>query len=230
MKSAGLRCSIVILLLLFAIPASLSLAQSEQKASDKKEEEPVIAPDVAVVINERTLNGFLAAVGPVSGKDKYEAVGTRGDYTYTVRNPRIEIDPDKAQFAADASIKVGPFNYKTAAKGAVEVKYSKETNRVSVKVLKANVEIYTKLFGKKIRLDNIDISKFYRVEFEFAGPQPIQESVQVTLPDGSVRTLYISIKDQAMKLEQDQIVVTSNIVFSDAPPVKDEEPPKGESK
>jgi hypothetical protein len=45
-----------------------------------------------------------------------------------------------------------------------------------------------------------------------------------------VRTLYISIKDQAMKLEQDQIVVTSNIVFSDAPPVKDEEPPKGESK
>jgi hypothetical protein len=230
MKSAGLRRSIVILLLLFGIPASLSLAQSDQKASDKKEEVPVIAPDVSVVINERTLNGFLAAVGPVSGKDKFEAAGTKGDYTYTVRNPRIEIDPGMALFAADTSVKVGPFNYKTAAKGSVEVKYSKETNRISVKVLKANVEIYTKLFGKKIRLDNIDISKYYRVEFEFAGPQPVQESVQVTLPDGSVKTLYISIKDQAMKLEQDQIVVTSNIVFSDTPPVKDEKPPNGESK
>jgi hypothetical protein len=180
------------------------------------------APDATVAIHERTLNNFLAAVGPVSGKGKFEVAGSKSEYTWTVRNPRIEVAADKAEFIADASVKVGPVNYRSDAKGAVEVKYDTADNRISVKVLKADFEVYTKILRKKIHIATVDVSKFYRPEFEFAGPQPMQESVTVEMADGSVKTVYISTKDQTLHLEEGRIVVASSLVFSDKPPVKEE--------
>ena len=177
-------------------------------------------PDATVIVNQSTLNGFLNAAGPMSGTDKYSVLGAKGDYTWTVQNARIELKPNQAQFSADASVKVGPFNYGSVATGDVEIKYNPETNRISVKVLRASFEVYTKVFGKKIHISDVDLSRFYRPEFEFAGPQPVQSSVAVTLPNNTTKTIYISMINQSMKIEQNQISVTSNLKFSDQPPTK----------
>jgi len=133
-------------------------------------------PDAVVIVRQSTLNGFFDAVGPVSGKAPYNVLGMKGEYTGTVKNARIQLKPNAADFTADASVKVGPFEYGSVANGDVEIKYHQETNRISVKVLKASFEVYTKFFGKKIHLGDVDISKFYRPEFEFVGPQPVQPS------------------------------------------------------
>jgi hypothetical protein len=177
-------------------------------------------PDAVVIVRQSTLNGFFDAVGPVSGKAPYNVLGMKGEYTWTVKNARIQLKPNAADFTADASVKVGPFEYGSVANGDVEIKYHQETNRISVKVLKASFEVYTKFFGKKMHLGDVDISRFYRPEFEFAGPQPVQPSVLVALPGDQSKTVYITPFNQNLRVEQDQIVVTSNLKFSDQPPPK----------
>ena len=177
-------------------------------------------PDAVVIVRQSTLNGFFDAVGPVSGKAPYNVLGMKGEYTWTVKNARIQLKPNAAGFTADASVKVGPFEYGSVANGDVEIKYHQETNRISVKVLKASFEVYTKFFGKKMHLGDVDISRFYRPEFEFAGPQPVQPSVLVALPGDQSKTVYITPFNQNLRVEQDQIVVTSNLKFSDQPQPK----------
>ena len=182
-------------------------------------------PDAVVIVRQSTLNGFLTAVGPVSGKAPYDVLGIKGEYTWEVKNAHIDLKPNAAAFAADASVKVGFFSYGSVANGEVEIKYHQETNRISVKVLKASFEVYTKIFGKKIHLGDVDISKFYRPEFEFAGPQPVQPSVLVTLPGDKSKTVYITPYNQNLRVEQEQIVVTSSLQFSDQPPQPAPAPP-----
>jgi hypothetical protein len=173
--------------------------------------------DASVIIHQNTLNGFLTAVGPINGKDKYDVLGTKGEYTWTLRNARIELHPNQARFIADADVKTGPFSYSSQASGEVEVLYHPESNRISVKVLHATVEVYFKLLGTKIHVADIDAARFYKPEFEFAGPQPIQASVDVALPDSTKKKIYIKPIAQDLHIEQDQIVVTSRLAFADHP-------------
>jgi hypothetical protein len=172
-------------------------------------------PDATVLVNQSTLNGFLSAVGPVSGQDHFNVLGMKGTYTWEVKNARIELHPGTAKFIADASVKVGPIQYGNVANGDVEVKYNQELNRIKVKVLKATFEVYTKIFGKKVHIADVDVSKFYRPEFEFAGPTPVQPSVTIELPGGNTKTIFITPVAQNLRIEENQIVVTSNLKFSD---------------
>ena len=173
--------------------------------------------DAAVIVHQSTLNKFLNAVGPISGTEQFSVLGIHGDYTWSLKNARIELKPNQALFIADANVKIGPLSYGSVASGDVEVRYHPETNRIAMKVLKAEFEVYTKIFGKKIHITNVDAAKFYRPQFEFAGPQPVQPQVDVALPGGAKKTIFIAPVSQDLHLEQDQIVVTSQLVFSDHP-------------
>jgi len=173
--------------------------------------------DASVIIHQNTLNSFFNAIGPITGKDHYNVLGSKGDYTWTLRNATIELHPDQARFVADADIKVGPFGYSSKASGDVEVLYHPESNRISVKVLHATVEVYFKIFGAKIHITDIDAARYYKPEFEFSGPQPIQASVDIALPDGTKKTIFIKPVKQNLRIEQDQILVTSRLAFADQP-------------
>jgi hypothetical protein len=175
-------------------------------------------PDATVVVHQNTLNGFFNAIGPVSGTEPYNVLGMKGNYEWTLEHARIELRPDQAKFIADAHIKIGPLSYGSVANGDVEVKYHPETNRISIKVLKATFEVYLSIFGKKIHITDIDASRFYRPEFEFAGPQPIQAQVEVALPGDRKKMIFITPYAQYMKIEQERIVVTSQLKFTDQPP------------
>ena len=173
--------------------------------------------DASVIIHQNTLNSFFNAIGPISGKDHYNILGSKGEYTWTLRNATIELHPNQARFIADADIKVGPFGYSSKASGDVEVLYHPESNRISVKVLHAMVEVYFKILGAKIHITDIDAARYYKPEFEFSGPQPIQASVDVALPDGTKKTIFIKPIAQNLRIEQDQILVTSKFAFADHP-------------
>jgi hypothetical protein len=174
-------------------------------------------PDASVIVHQNTLNGFFNAIGPISGKDQYNVLGMHGEYTWTLRNARIELRPNQARFIADADIHVGPLSYGSEASGNVEVLFHPESNRISIKVLHATFEVYIKIFGKKIHITDIDAARFYKPEFEFAGPQPMQASVDVALPDGSKKTIFIKPISQNLVIEQERIVVTSKLTFADHP-------------
>jgi hypothetical protein len=184
---------------------------------------PAQPSDATVIIYQNTLNGFFNAIGPISGKDKYNVLGTRGDYIWTLRNARIELRPNQARFIADAEIHVGPLSYGSVASGNVEVLFHPESNRISVKVLQATFEVYIKIFGKKIHITNIDAARYYKPEFEFSGPQPIQASVDVALPDGSKKTIFIKPVAENLTIEQERIVVSSKLAFADHPMIEEQE-------
>ena len=172
------------------------------------------AADAAVVIHQNTLNGFLTAIGPVSGKEAFNVAGIKGDYTWTVTNARIEITPGKAAFTGDASVNAGPTSYGTVVSGEVEVKFDPAANLINVKVTRAAFEVYVKALGAKKHITDVDISKYYQPEFQFAGPQPVQSSVKVSMPDGSVKTVKITTVSHNLKLEQNQLVVETNLGFA----------------
>ncbi|MGD1045916.1 MAG: hypothetical protein ABR936_11415 [Bacteroidota bacterium] len=178
---------------------------------------PAQPPDASVIIYQNTLNSFFNAIGPVSGKGQYNILGTSGDYTWTLRNARIELLPNQARFIADANIHIGPLSYGSEASGNVEVLFHPESNRISVKILQATFEVYFKIFGKKIHITDIDVAKYYKPEFEFSGPQPIQASVDVALPDGSKKTIFIKPVAQNLAIEKERIVVNSKLAFADHP-------------
>ena len=178
---------------------------------------PAQPPDATVVIHQNTLNSFFNAIGPISGKDQYNVLGMHGDYIWTLRNARIELRPNQARFIADAEIHIGPLSYGSEASGNVEVLFHPESNRISIKVIHATFEVYIKIFGKKIHITDIDAARFYKPEFEFAGPQPIQASVDVALPDGSKKTIFIKPVAQNLAIEQERIVVSSKLAFADHP-------------
>ncbi len=175
-------------------------------------------PDAVVIVHQNTINGFFNAIGPVSGTEPYNVLGMHGDYTWTLEHARIELKPNQAKFIADAHIKIGPLWYGSVANGDVEVKYHPDNNRISIKVLKATFEVYISVFGKKIHITDIDASRFYRPEFEFAGPQPIQASIEVALPGNNKKMIFITPYTQYMTIEKERIVVTSQLKFSDQPP------------
>jgi len=178
---------------------------------------PAQPPDATVVIHQNTLNSFFNAIGPISGKDQYNVLGMHGDYIWTLRNARIELRPNQARFIADAEIHIGPLSYGSEASGNVEVLFHPESNRISVKVLQATFEVYIKIFGQKIHITNIDAARYYKPEFEFSGPQPIQASVDVALPDGSKKTIFIKPVAENLAIEQERIVVSSKLAFADHP-------------
>lgn len=171
--------------------------------------------NATVIVNQSTLNLFLAAIGPVTGSDSYNVSGLKGKYTWTIENAKIEIEKDAARFTGDATINAGGTSYKSQAVGAVEVKYEKETNKIFVKILEAKIDIAVKAFGKKVKITEVDVAQYYRPEFQFAGPQPIQSTIELKMPDGSVRVVNIT-SDPAMRLEKEMIIVSSQLTFTPA--------------
>ncbi len=176
--------------------------------------QPPTAPKhVAVSLHESMLNAFFQSIGKVSGKGEKNNV----KYTWVVVDPQIDLEPGTAKFEAKVQLKAGAFETTEKAHGAVMIDYIRETNRIKVQVQEAKVKLYLKIFGKDIPIGTIDIAKYYRPAFEFAGPQPIQNQVDIEMPDGSVRKIMIRSKDETLVLEKDYVTVYSNLVFEPIP-------------
>ncbi|HAR63378.1 MAG: hypothetical protein DKM50_08915 [Candidatus Margulisiibacteriota bacterium] len=176
--------------------------------------------DAKVIIHQNTLNNFLNAIGKISDKGKTKAAGMDLNYTWTVKNPRIQIEPSKAKFISDVAVDMGLFNYDTQAKGDVDIDYDAITNAIKVNIKKVTFELFFKFLGNKIHIADVDISGFYHPKFEFAGPQPIQSKAEIILPNGETKKIYLSTIKSNIYLEQNQIVVASNVAFTDHPPAQ----------
>ncbi|MFA4838540.1 MAG: hypothetical protein WC703_03590 [Candidatus Neomarinimicrobiota bacterium] len=165
---------------------------------------------VGVSIHESMINAFFNSIGPVTGTGKKADI----KYEWTVIDPEVDIEPGIAHFYAKVKIEAGVFKTTEDAKGQVDIQYIRETNRIRIQVREAKVKLFFRLFGKEIPIGTIDIAKYYRPAFEFAGPQPIQKEISIDLPDGSVKVMSISTQNETLLLEQDKVSVYSDLVFT----------------
>ncbi|HQQ19812.1 MAG TPA: hypothetical protein PK520_06965, partial [Exilispira sp.] len=109
--------------------------------------------DASIQIRQETVTKFLTAVGDLSNTEKFSVVGLSGSYRWLVQNPNIIFSPGKALFTADVTITINPGNIttKSQANGEVSVRYDNETNKISIRVTKAIVEIKAKILGNMIK-------------------------------------------------------------------------------
>ncbi len=168
-------------------------------------------PMVSMIIRQDAVNSFLTAIGSVSGHTTVNG----SDCTWTVDNPRIAITNGGADCFADTSARAGLINYSSAVKGKVSVTYDDTKNRVLVKISKASLEIYMNLFGTRMHLTDIDVSNYYKQEFQFPGPQLAQYSVPMTLPDGTKKTITVKQKPLILSLADESIIVGSDLNISE---------------
>lgn len=193
------------ILVLTYLIISLSFSQDTNPASQS----------ISVSIDQSMLNSFFNAIGEVKGKGSTKVIGKKVKYNWKVKNPRITIEPGAAIFKADVQIKSGKIKSTPKATSKLDISYIKEKNLIKIKTKKIKVDLKLNLFGKKVKLATIDLSKYYNPTFEFPGPTLNQKSIEIGKPDGSKKTLNIRMENQNLVVENGKITVYSDVKFSD---------------
>ena len=169
---------------------------------------------VSVSINESMLNNFFQSIGDVSGQGSTKVLGMKVKYNWKVIDPKVVIEPGSATFKANVQIKSGIIISTPKATGKLDISYVKEENLIKIKTKIIKVDLILKLFGKKVKLATLDLSKYYKPTFEFPGPTLNQTNIEIEKPDGTKKVLNINTDNHNLVLEQGIITVYSDIIFS----------------
>lgn len=176
------------------------------------------ANDFAFVLTERSVNKIFAAVGEINGKSAYEVLGIiKGHYNWKVVNPKINFKPDSSDFTCDAKVEVGPFSYKSQVLGRVKITYDNKTNLISIKITSAVFELYTMVLGKKIHIKDIHLEDYFKDPFEFEGPRSFATDMAFTMPDSTLKTIYVQPTQCVMKVSKQLIKISCDIEAQDKP-------------
>lgn len=173
--------------------------------------------DFSVVLHEEAINKVFAAIGEIRGTNDYEVMLIKGQYTWTVINPKINLKPDSSDFTCDAKVDVGPFNYKTKVLGNVKISYDNKKNEISIRITRAIFELYTVIFGKKVHIKDIHLEDHFKDPFVFEGPKTLATDMAFTMPDSTLKTIYVQPTDCVMKVEKQSIVTSCEVQASDKP-------------
>ena len=174
--------------------------------------------DFAFVLSERAVNKVFAAVGKIDGKNDYEVLGIiKGNYKWKVLNPKIRFKPDSSDFICDAKVEVGPFGYKSEVIGHVKIGYDNKSNQISIKITDAIFELYTKVLGKKIHIKDIHLEDYFKDPFLFEGPKSFATDMSFTMPDSTVKRIYVQPTDCVMKVVKFAIKTSCDIAAQDSP-------------
>jgi len=165
--------------------------------------------DVSVVITEKTVNDFIGKVGPVSGKGKSKGIS----YKWNVKTASFDFEEGAATFNATVDLDAGVFKFSDKVQSKVNVSYDAEKNKITMEVEEAIFKIYIKVLGKKTKVGQVDIAKYYKPKFEFNGPQPIQNIIEMEVGNNQVRVIAVSMVSSELMIEKDQITVSANLQY-----------------
>ncbi len=169
------------------------------------------AQSVSVIITEKTINDFLAAMGPVKGKGKG---AQKIKYKWTVTNPTIDFEPGTAGFKANIKVKTKIITLTDKVKGRLKVDYDAQANKIKMQVVEAKFPVYIKVFGSKVKIATLDIGKYYKPKFEFNGPEPVQKAVQVDIGGDAPVNIGVTVSGREILMEKDQLRVSVRLTYA----------------
>jgi hypothetical protein len=173
--------------------------------------------DFSFVLNEKAINKIFSVIGEISGKNDFEVLLMKGEYTWIVSNPKINLLPDSSDFTCDAKVTVGPFNYKSKVIGNVKINYDNKTNEISIKITRAIFELYTMVFGNKIHIKDIHLEDYFKDPFVFEGPKSFATDMEFTMPDSTLKKIYVQPTDCVMRVVRQALITSCEIAASDKP-------------
>jgi hypothetical protein len=170
-------------------------------------------PDIQVILQEQSLNKLFDAIGPVYGSGKYSMLFMEGIYHWTLQNPHIELTDGAADYKANVLVEAGPLNYNSDIQGSVSITYALDSNKIIIRITSAILPLYTKLFGKKVHIKDVDLAEYYKDPFVFDGPLSITTDMEFTMPDGNVRKVHAVPVNCQVIVKDHQIIVPCGIEF-----------------
>ena len=173
--------------------------------------------DFAVSLHEEAVNKVIAGIGDINGTNDYEVMFIKGKYHWTIKNPKINIRPDSSNFTCDAFVTCGPFAYKTEVLGDVKITYDNAKNLIYIKISRAIFELYTEVFEKKVHIKDIHLEEYFKEPFAFDGPKTMATDMQFTMPDSTIKKIYIQPTDCKMELKWKEICTACEITVKDKP-------------
>lgn len=174
--------------------------------------------DFAFVLSERSVNKVFAAIGEINGTSAYEVLGViKGHYKWKIINPKINFKPDSSDFTCNAKVDVGPFSYQSEVIGHVKIIYDNRSNVISIKITRAVFELYTMVLGKKIHIKDIHLEDYFKDPFLFEGPKSFATDMSFTMPDSSVKQIYVQPSECVMKVMKQVIKISCDIEAQDKP-------------
>lgn len=204
-RIAGATKMLFPLLLLWCLPA---LSQKKSLSQPN---------DFAVSLHEEAINKVLVALGDIRGTNNYEVMLINGTYTWTIRNPKINIRPDSSFFTCDALVNVSLFSYSSKVVGEVKINYDNDRNLIYVKISRAVFELYTMIFGKKVHIRDIHLEEYFKEPFAFEGPRTITTEMEFPMPDSSKRKILIQPTECRMELKWKEICTACEISACQVP-------------
>lgn len=176
------------------------------------------ANDFAFVLSERAVNKVFTAIGEINGKSEYEVLGIiKGHYNWKVINPKINFKPDSSDFTCDAKVEVGPFGYKSQVLGRVKINYDNKSDLISIKITNAVFELYTMVLGKKIHIKDIHLEDYFKDPFLFEGPRSFATDMSFTMPDSTLKQIYVQPTQCVMKVSKQLIKISCDIEAQNKP-------------
>lgn len=178
--------------------------------------------DLKVILHEEMINKSLAALGNITGKEPYKVLFVQDTFQWTLINPKIMLHPGKSEFVTDVNVTAGPFSYSTPCTGDVLIWYDRAKNLINVKITRAVVGIYTKLFGVKQHIKDIDLASNFQDPFVFTGPAAMTSEMPMEMPDGSIKILEMTTTSCDIIIMEDVLMVPCEVEFKEkiVPPVK----------
>jgi len=168
-----------------------------------------IIPHVSLIIHEELLNDFFKAMGKIKGSGR----GASIDYSWQLKNPRIDIEVGAAIFTAKINAKTDLFSITKDVKGTVDVTYNKTENVIQIVIDKADVILDFDLFGKNIVLGDIDIAKYFSKPLLLDGPKSFDNQIDYKLPTGEKKKMAVNTKSYELMLVEDAIQLASMLEF-----------------
>ena len=169
--------------------------------------------DLQVTLHENTLNKLFNAIGEFNGSGEYEMLFTKNTYTWNLKNMRINLMKDSAEFVTDATVNTWLGTYQDEVRGRVSISYDEKTNLISVRVVDAPFEISVEIFGKRVVLKRVQIADYLTTPFQFEGPMSIQNQLSFTMPDGTTKKIVAKPSKCIIKVLPDKIEVSTQIEF-----------------
>lgn len=173
--------------------------------------------DFSFVLNEKAINKIFSVIGEISGKNDFEVLLMKGEYTWIISNPKINLLPDSSDFTCDAKVTVGPFSYRSKVIGNVKINYDNKTNEISIKITRAIFELYTMVLGNKIHIKDIHLEDYFKDPFVFEGPKSFDTNMEFTMPDSTLKKIYVQPTDCVMRVIKQSIITSCEIAASDKP-------------
>lgn len=173
--------------------------------------------DFSISIHEATINKIITAIGPITGSDKVNMYLTHIKYKWTLENARIQVRPDSSQFICDVKVEAGIITYRTQVHGDVKISYNTLLNQIQIKIARAIFELYTTLLGKKVHIKDIDLADNFKEPFVFEGPKTINTDFDFTMPDNTVKKVYVQPSSCNIELKWKEIQILFDIEACDVP-------------